>query len=307
MPRRKKIETSVAVDSLKLIAKALIQRTIAFEDVKEQIAEHSFRDFHAGSKDETLATLYHVVSFFETLEEKNEEDLRDLADICMLIGELLQQDQRIVECVVWFEKAVIVDENYAEAYRQLARSYESLGSPERAIKALQQEITLSPGNYFAYHELARLYESSNNENALTAILEQLLERDPANIQALHTLICHYQKCQPDIEISFLRQRLLLVHGEFNHRERMIWVWHMSEVGRAAEAAHTVSLRKSDWRDLLLLALAWNLCGNTIAWKTSLDTLMEMAVDVKLKTREIEEIEKVFGKKKLLFIRKFFHM
>jgi tetratricopeptide (TPR) repeat protein len=205
-----------------------------FEDLKERIAERAF-ELCQKNPSSVFKQLTSLVAFFESLEQKNEENLRDLADACILIGEIYQALERHADGIAWLEKAVLIDDQYPELYIDLARSYTALGIEDKAIRSLEQEIRLAPGNYFPYLRLAELYAKENRFSDMESCLQKLLKRDPDNIQALHMLIEHYQREDPSADIHFLRSRLLSVTGRLNHRELLLWAFHLCQEGRYGTA------------------------------------------------------------------------
>ena len=55
-------------------------------------------------------------------------------------------------------KAVVVDDRYDVPYHSLAISCLNMGQTERAIRSLEQEIAVAPGNYYSYLLLADIFE-----------------------------------------------------------------------------------------------------------------------------------------------------
>jgi len=229
MPRSRKPETarkSPAAYSLGQLCNFVVTCTRPFEDLKEQIAEKAFELARGPSLHEAVRQLEHLVDFYESLERKNEENLRDLAEVCILLGDLFHTFKRYSQAIAWFEKAVVIDDQSPEAYQNIARCYQSLGELDKAIKSLEQEVRVAPENYFAYLYLAEMYEKAGQSAKMESALEKLLKRDPHNILALHMLIVHYSAEDPSVDVEFLRKRLLSVDGPLSRRELVVWTYHM---------------------------------------------------------------------------------
>ena len=123
-----------------------------------------------------------VGRFFELMENKNEENCRDLADVYLLIGQIYQYNNSPQESVSWLSKAVVVDDRYDVPYHSLAISCLNMGQTERAIRSLEQEIAVAPGNYYSYLLLADIFEKEGRPVDVEDTLKKLLARDPENIR-----------------------------------------------------------------------------------------------------------------------------
>jgi tetratricopeptide (TPR) repeat protein len=183
-----------------------------------------------GNLAAAVRQLTHVTDFFEHIVEKNEEICRDLADVYELIGELYQSDGRFAESLPWLEKAIIVDENYDAAYHELALSYIEVGKPECAIRCLEGEVGVAPGNKCAYLLLADLYQQQDDEEGFERSLSRLLERVPSDVEALDKLIRFYDRQGKSVETEFLRRRLVATRRELSPAEFAIWRRHTDRIG-----------------------------------------------------------------------------
>ncbi|MBD3346414.1 MAG: tetratricopeptide repeat protein [Chitinivibrionales bacterium] len=225
MPKKKaKLEATGRV--LETLCDSVINFTQPFEDVKELIEEKAYEESEGSNATQPINQLERLVAFYESIENKNEEICSDLAQIYSLIGELLQYSGRYSESICWFQKAVVVDDRNSEFYAGLALSYEKLGDTDRAVRSLEQEIRLEPGDYSPYLHLADIYDRLEDYEKSSHCLEKLLERDPDNIQALHKLICYHQAHLPNANVEFLRRRLLSCHKDLAKTDLIIWTFHI---------------------------------------------------------------------------------
>ena len=131
-----------------------------------------------GKCDEVIEQLTRLCTFFENMEEKNEEVVRDLSDVYLLTGEFCQVGERFSDSVEWFKKAIVVDDNYDVPYHSLSSSYLNLGETSLAIKSLEQEIQVAPGNYYSYLLLADLYEKQERYEQVTARFAKGKKKSP---------------------------------------------------------------------------------------------------------------------------------
>jgi tetratricopeptide (TPR) repeat protein len=223
------------VERLSLLSQLVSNGKIPWEDVAEQIEDLSYSVCENNNIALAIELLTRITAFFEALENKSEENSRDLADVYLLIGQLYQFKGVYEESITWFRKAVVVDDQYTVSYHNIALSYIKLGEIEGAIRSLVQEVIFSPGNYYSYLILADLYENSQRFSEAELCLKQLLERDPDNIQGLHRLIRYYKVCNPEVDIQLLVRRLLNVKKQFTTVEALIRVFYLCSMGKFAEA------------------------------------------------------------------------
>jgi tetratricopeptide (TPR) repeat protein len=121
----------------------------------------------------------------------------------------------------------------------------ALDKIEEAVKCLEQEIEVAPGNYYTYLFLTDLYEKIGKYEEIENVLRNLLSRDSSNIQGLHKLICFYKKRNPELEVEFLRRRLTNADKELINLDLIIWTYHMCEVKRYDEAIHYLNERENE--------------------------------------------------------------
>ncbi|NLE00958.1 MAG: hypothetical protein GX640_13915 [Fibrobacter sp.] len=208
------------------LCKLVTSSTCAYEDVAEKIEDKAYEECGKGKLDRVIKKLHQIAEFFSCFDNKNEEIIRDLADVYILMGQIYQYSGHFQDSVNMFTKAIIVDDQYSVPYHSCAISYLKLGLNASAIKSIEQEIILSPGNYYSYLLLADLYKGEKMFEKEEDTLKRLLERDPENIQGLHRLIVYYEKHKPGVDIQLLRRHLLKSQCKFNRSEAVIRVYHL---------------------------------------------------------------------------------
>ncbi|MBD3393530.1 MAG: hypothetical protein GF418_15455 [Chitinivibrionales bacterium] len=216
-----------------------------YEDLAESIEDKAYAECEHDGFEEAKEQIRGIAAFFEQLENKSEENSRDLADVYVLLGEMHQCARLFRESEEWFEKAIVADDTYHAPYHSLAHSYLRRGEEKKAIKCWEQEIHVAPGNYYTYLLLADVYEKRGDANGFVRVLEGLLERDPDNIRALHRLIRHHERRNPELNVELLRRRLIGADSEFVKAELVIWTYHMCREKRFEEALWFLERREKD--------------------------------------------------------------
>lgn len=274
---------------------------VPFEDVADFIENKTYVFCTNGHCDLALVELTKLARFFEEMPNKNDENCRDLADVYILIGEICQYVNKFRESIDWFNKAAIVADRYAVPYHNLATAYIELGDTASAVRSLEQEISLEPGNYFSALRLADLYEQLGYNEKAELCLEKILERNPENIKALHKLITHYEEKHPEADVELLRRRLLAIDKEFNEMEIVIRTFHLCKESRFSDALDflTRQFKKAPAMSMLYLLKA-HVLGETHQFSLKRRALIEFKKNcfgkIKFIENKLEEFEHVFGER-----------
>jgi tetratricopeptide (TPR) repeat protein len=287
--------------SLAQLCELVIAMSVGFRDVSEFIENRTYALCIDGKCKAATGALRRVAAFFVAMKNKNEEDRRDLADIYILIGEVNQYVGCFRQSIGWFKKACSVFGRYAMPYHNLATSYLELGDIMNAVRCLEQEIALEPGNYFSRLKLADLYEQRGDFEKEEASLEDLLSRDPDNIQALHKLITHYETQQPHVDVELLRKRLTFINKKFNEIEIVIKAYHLCREKQFAEALDFLDARRADNSTMTMLSLLKaHVLGELRQFSKKRRELTAFKQNCHGKTEymknKLDEFEHVFGKK-----------
>lgn len=229
------VESKDVLVSLTKLCDLVVLCERSYEDMASAIEMNAYELCNSGNNDQAIEQLGRIAYMFEHMVDKNEEQCRDLADIYLLIGQIHQFAGHYVDSIVWFSRSAIADDRYPEPFHSLADSFSRLREYDDAIRSLEQEIALAPGNYYSYLLLADLYEKEGRPEDVEYYLKQLLDRDPDNIQGLHSLIRHYRRSGKDIDTTLIRRRLMGVVKPYSRSEAIIRSWYMCVDGRHAEA------------------------------------------------------------------------
>ncbi|MBN1601862.1 MAG: tetratricopeptide repeat protein [Chitinispirillaceae bacterium] len=223
------------LEKLAHYSKLVSNGMVPYEDCAEEIEGLSYSVCEEADCLLVMEHLSSIITFFEKMENKSEEQSRDLADVYLLTGQLYQFKNLYEESINWFRKAVVVDDQYTVSYHNIALSYIKLGEIEGAIRSLVQEVIFSPGNYYSYLILADLYERTQQFGEAEQCLKQLLERDPDNIQGLHRLIKYYRMINPLTDVQLLVRRLLQIKKTYTTVESLIRIYYLCDLGRFTDA------------------------------------------------------------------------
>lgn len=221
--------------NLEDICKEVSNCVTPYDDVAEIIELKAYEMCENGHLQKAMDLLTTISDFFESLENKNEENCRNLADVYLLVGQMFQFAGKFNESITWFTKSIVVDDQYPVPYHNLAVSYEKLGKSDCAIRCLKQEICLAPGNYYSYLLLADLYKCRKMLDELEKCLHELLLRDPDNIMGLHRLIKHYEMRKVATDFPLLYNKIKSVNRNCNTTEWMIKVYYLCKEKKFSEA------------------------------------------------------------------------
>lgn len=308
MSRKKTTEIDLAVRSLAEVCGLVKEYAVPFEDAADFIEDKIYSSCSNGDCSSAIEELKRLAFFFEGMTDKNEENCRDLADVYILIGEVHQYVRQFPESIDWFKKAAIVFDRYATPYHNLATSYGELGDAANAIKSLEQEIALEPGNYFSALRLVDFYENAGNYDKAEDTLKKILERNPDNIKALHKLIAYYEDKHPEVEVELMRRRLLAINKDFNEFEAVLRIYHLCREKRFTEAIDflTNRLAAAPQVSMVHLLLA-HIYGELRQFSRKRNTLAEFKKvcfgKTKFMENKLEEFEHVFGKKAVSSLEK----
>lgn len=301
MKKNKTDDVKLEDCSLSQLCGLIASYSVAFEDASDFLEDKTYAFCTAGHFEVAKAELTKLARFFEEMPDKNDENSRDLADVYILIGEICQYVNKFRESVEWFKKAAVVADRYAVPFHNLAAAYLELGDRESAVRSLEQEIFLEPGNYFSALRLADLYETQGFNEKAEKCLEAILERNPDNIKALHKLITHYEEKHPEAGVELLRRRLLGIKKDFNEIETVIRTCHLCRDERFDDALKFISAQfvKAPSMTMLYLLRAYVL-GEMHQYARKKRELIEFKKNcfgkIKFIENKLEEFAHIFGDK-----------
>ena len=308
MGKKKTEKINPGLCSLSELCGLIREYIVPFEDVAEFIEDKIYARCMSGECSKAIQELTRLADFFERMPDKNEENCRDLAEVYILIGEVHQYVRQFPESIDWFKKAAVVFDRYAAPYHNLATSYSEMGDTENAIRCLEQEIALEPGNYFSILRLVDLYEQEGKFDTAEEYLKKILERNPDNIKALHKLITYYEDKHPEVDVELMRRRLLSINKDFNEFEIVIRIFHLCKEKRFPDAIDFLTARieaapQASMMHLLAAHVYGELCQFSRKRKALLEFKKNCFGKMKFMENKLEEFEHVFGKKPVASIEK----
>jgi len=125
------------------------------------------------------------------------------------MGDLLLEQGKFAEAVEYYQLAITINPNHAEACNNLANAYLELNLFDKAEHYLQLAITIKPDLANSYYNLASLYLTQNKPIKAIEYLAKTLECAPKHYAALAILVYQSQKIcdweQLDQRIATLRR------------------------------------------------------------------------------------------------------
>lgn len=294
--------------SLKKLCELVSNYSYPYEDLAELIEDKGYEECMEGNEKEVVQELTKLGNFFENIKNKNEENSRDLADIYLLTGEFCQCADKIPESISWFEKAIVVDDTYDVPYHSLAMANINIEKTAKAIRCLEQEITIAPGNYFSYILLSDLYKQRKKYDKAEDTLRNLLARDSDNIQALHKLITFYEERNPELDMELLRRRLINADKELVKLDLVIWTYHICREGKYEEALGFLNKREAESPEIsvinLLKAHIYGCMQRYVNKRNELERFIKLNHGrQEFMKSKLDEFCKVFGEKDCIRIKK----
>lgn len=108
------------------------------------------------------------------------------------LGKLYLENKQTKEAADAFERAVAAKGNYWEAKAGLAKTYEALDQPDKALVILEETITVQPAPELIY-ESGRLYYNSGKLEQAIERFQQAIAARPDYANAIYSLGLAYQK------------------------------------------------------------------------------------------------------------------
>jgi len=272
---------------------------VALVDVFEAIEEQAYMLCEAGEFEYVAETLANVAAFYESFEYKNEEIVRDLVDLYILIGEIFQFHQEYQVSLIWFHKASVIDDRNPASYHAMAISHEHMRNVPAMIKCLQYEVCIAPGNYHSYLLLSQKQLLVGDLDGAENTLKLLLERNPDNIDALHQLICVYELQPETVDCRFLRKRIIGRQSPQTLHEKLILSYHLCCMQQFERALHMMQLHSMQYPEhcivSLVIAHIYGEAGYSGKKRETLALFRKHTIHRPVMAKSaIEEFEQIFG-------------
>jgi tetratricopeptide (TPR) repeat protein len=102
-----------------------------------------------------------------------------------------------LKAIGYFNRAIKLKTNYAEAYSLRGKRFAVLNNFQRAIADLNQALTLNPSDVDAYYDRAYVHQESNNTQGAIADLQQAanLYKKMGNTESYEGLMSMIEDCK----------------------------------------------------------------------------------------------------------------
>ena len=138
-------EKALKKAGLHFLVNCVITGRQAYSDLSEYIETRSYEEWKRGKFERAIGELQEIVTFLENIENKNEENALDLAEVYLLIGQLYQYAEWYPESIEWLSKSVLANDGNSLPYNCMAVSYLKTGNYHNAIRCFEQEIAIDEG------------------------------------------------------------------------------------------------------------------------------------------------------------------
>jgi protein O-mannosyl-transferase len=110
------------------------------------------------------------------------------------MGDVYARKKDYQNAILEFKKSIEINPKYADAWHNLALSYQNIGQKDEAIKTYQKAIELNPKIWQSMENLTVLYFEQNKLNEAEKLILKLIELKPDNPNYYHNLgIVRYRK------------------------------------------------------------------------------------------------------------------
>jgi serine/threonine protein kinase/tetratricopeptide (TPR) repeat protein len=174
------------------------------------------------------------------LEKANEYALTakrldpDLAQVNITLGMINRGMGQYEKAILNFNNVLSADSTNADAYRELARTYELLGNFSQAESTILHSIELKPGYWSGHNLLGALYLRHNLYEKALGKFEKVIELTPDNYIGYMNLGTTYSLLNRYADARSMFERSLELETTYDASSNLAWVNFIE--GRYREAA-----------------------------------------------------------------------
>ena len=117
----------------------------------------------------------------------------DSPSVHMTAGMLLLESGHYARAAERFQRTVELNPNASDAWRRLARAYESMGQPQQALWALQKAISVEPRYYMSYRAIGTFYYNRAEYGQAVEQFRKAVELAPGEPEVHFILATGYAK------------------------------------------------------------------------------------------------------------------
>lgn len=105
------------------------------------------------------------------------------AELCYNQGWILSQQSECDEAIKFFDKAIELKQDYADAWNNKGAALNKLNRPEEAIRAIERAIEINPQNTQAWNNKGNALHKLGNYHEAIMAYDKAIEIDPQNAMA----------------------------------------------------------------------------------------------------------------------------
>jgi protein O-GlcNAc transferase len=109
------------------------------------------------------------------------------------LGSLYEQQGKLVAAIEYYQQALTLKPDYAEAYYNLGNVFQKQGKLEAAIESYQQALNIKPEIPEAYNNLGSVFQKQGKLEAAVEVYQQALRLKPSYAEAHNNLGNVFQK------------------------------------------------------------------------------------------------------------------
>jgi len=159
------------------------------------------------------------------------------------LGQMYQSENRVREAQSEYEKAILLDPNFASPTNGLAYMYAEQGLYEKAIQTLQRYAALSPGDANPYDSMGEMYLLMGNLEESIARYHEAIRVQPSFYPAYKSLAYVYALKEEYVEcLGWIDSALNATPTIGLKAEAMTWkISYLMRVGRVRESLRELGL------------------------------------------------------------------
>ncbi|WP_019504759.1 tetratricopeptide repeat protein [Pleurocapsa sp. PCC 7319] len=206
------------LDEAELLYKQVLQ--VLAQSVSEQ---DSFRSQYLPIVISNLGNIFEQQGKLESAEEYYQQALKlkpDYAEAFYNLGNVLDKQGKLEAASASYQQALKLNPQLAEAHHNLGNVLKQQGKLEAAIASYQQALRLKPDYAQAHHNLGNIFFNQGKLEAALESYQQALRLKPNYAQSLHQSGNIYlQRGKPDTALKFYQQVLKIKpnHAEALHQ------------------------------------------------------------------------------------------
>lgn len=158
----------------------------------------------------------------------------ELAQVNITLGMINRGMGQYEKAILNFNSVLASDSTNADAYRELARTYELLGNFSQAESTILQSIELKPGYWSGYNLLGALYLRHNHYEKALGKFEKVIELTPDNYIGYMNLGTTYSMLNRYADARSMFERSLELETTYDASSNLAWLNFIE--GRYKEAA-----------------------------------------------------------------------